>query len=585
MFSPQACVTLYNTNRGAVEREKDVRMKAKQPNGSDTGSGLLGVSEPNVVLLDKVSGSRPIENDLQLLIDILPERVRSALLKLDINELTEVVLDLGRVPEARISGGTIVELGTDQVSFDELNQLVKKVGSFNTDNRAGIPRTLHRISAIRNRQGEIIGLTCRVGKVVTGTIESIRDLIESGKSILMLGRPGVGKTTKLREVAKLLADEARKRVVIVDTSNEIAGDGDIPHPAVGRARRMQVSSPDRQKEVMIEAVENHTPEVIVVDEIGTEDESAAARTIAERGVILVATAHGSTLENLIKNPMLSDLVGGVQAVTLGDDEAKRRSTQKTVLEREKQPTFDIAVEIRDRNTLAIYPNVAEAVDHILRGWTLIPEVRKVDTQTGNVKVLQSDLNVLSDMVESEPPDVAEFLSASASPEGEDTFRVFLYGISKVNLERIVERLHLTHVSATNHIYDANAVIALKGSARPGSKIMKLAEDYEVPVFIAKTNTMPQIQRALRESMDLEAGALVDRLVEEDTEEETDVALREAREAAQKILDGTLTVPAELAPRRSYIRRLQHELVENQGLISLSVGNEPNRHLKILPPES
>ncbi|MBX2860683.1 MAG: AAA family ATPase [Vampirovibrio sp.] len=560
-------------------------MKAKQPNGSDTGSGLLGVSEPNVVLLDKVSGSRPIENDLQLLIDILPERVRSALLKLDINELTEVVLDLGRVPEARISGGTIVELGTDQVSFDELNQLVKKVGSFNTDNRAGIPRTLHRISAIRNRQGEIIGLTCRVGKVVTGTIESIRDLIESGKSILMLGRPGVGKTTKLREVAKLLADEARKRVVIVDTSNEIAGDGDIPHPAVGRARRMQVSSPDRQKEVMIEAVENHTPEVIVVDEIGTEDESAAARTIAERGVILVATAHGSTLENLIKNPMLSDLVGGVQAVTLGDDEAKRRSTQKTVLEREKQPTFDIAVEIRDRNTLAIYPNVAEAVDHILRGWTLIPEVRKVDTQTGNVKVLQSDLNVLSDMVESEPPDVAEFLSASASPEGEDTFRVFLYGISKVNLERIVERLHLTHVSATNHIYDANAVIALKGSARPGSKIMKLAEDYEVPVFIAKTNTMPQIQRALRESMDLEAGALVDRLVEEDTEEETDVALREAREAAQKILDGTLTVPAELAPRRSYIRRLQHELVENQGLISLSVGNEPNRHLKILPPES
>ncbi len=537
-----------------------------------------------------------IENDLQLLIDILPERVKSALISMDLLELIEVVMDLGRLPEARFSDGAIVMLSQEQITCEELDQVVSRVGDFADDNRAGIPRTLHRISAMRNRKGVVVGLTCRVGKVVTGTIESIRDLVESGKSILLLGRPGSGKTTKLREIAKLLADQAKKRVVIVDTSNEIAGDGDIPHPAVGHARRMQVSHSNRQKEVMIEAVENHTPEVIVVDEIGTEDEALAARTIAERGVILIATAHGSTLESVIKNPMLSDLIGGIQAVTLGDDEAKRRSSQKTVLEREKKPTFDIAVEIRDRNTLAIYPDVAEAVDHLLRGWSIFPEVRKVDSQTGAMKVLQSDVKTLAELA----PQALNTLDSKTKPvhsisdltqalpggrPGEEEFRVFIYSISKTLIERILERLHLKHIRVTSHLHDADAIIALRGTARPGSKIMQLAEDYEIPVFIAKTNTMPQIQRALREAMNKEGSITPSEigLNENETNEhsnETDTALKEAEEAVNTVLSKSVSV--ELSPRRSYIRRLQHELVEKHNLFSCSVGNEPNRRLKIVP---
>src|SRR3989442_2470881 len=186
-------------------------------------------------------------------------------------------------------------------------------------------------------------LTLRVGRAVYGTMEIIRDVVEAGRSILLLGKPGVGKTTLLREVARVLADEMGKRVVIVDTSNEIAGDGDIPHPGIGRARRMQVATPSLQHAVMIEAVENHMPEVVVIDEIGTEQEAAAARTIAERGVQLIATAHGNTLENLMLNPTLSDLVGGIQTVTLSDEEARRRGTQKSVLERKAPPTFQTLV--------------------------------------------------------------------------------------------------------------------------------------------------------------------------------------------------------------------------------------------------
>ncbi len=528
---------------------------------------------------------QPIDQEVQLLIDVLPERIRKNLYQQDLSSLIEVVMDLGRRPEARFRGGRFVELSDNQVTFEELNHVIKGVGHFTSDNRAGIPRTLHRISALRNRQGEIVGLTCRVGRVVTGTIDSIKDLVESGKSILFLGPPGVGKTTRLREISKMMADDLKKRVVIVDTSNEIAGDGDIPHPAVGRSRRIQVSSPEKQKEVMIEAVENHTPEVIVVDEIGTEDEAQASRTIAERGVTLVATAHGSTLENLIKNPVLSDLIGGIQAVTLGDEEAKRRATQKTVLEREKKPTFDICIEIRDYNTLAVYPDVAEAVDHLLRGWTIFPEVRRVDSETGATRILQSDVKVMPDFAES--TDIQDLqtavmerkVKASLSANGNE-FRIFPYSISRAYIERIIERLNLSQVSITNHLYDADAVIALRGSARPGSKMLQLAADYEVPVYIAKTNTMPQIQRAMREAMNADAGTFAEKIAEEGGNE-TDSALREAEEAIEKMAESE--EPIELAPRRSYIRRLQHELVEKNNLMSVSVGDEPNRRLKILPP--
>ncbi len=518
-----------------------------------------------------------IESDLQLLIDVLPERIQKALKNQDLNNLIEVVMDLGRVPEARFSSGNIVELSTTQITLEEINHVVKRVGFFTTDNRAGIPRTLHRISAMRNRQGEIIGLTCRIGKVVTGTIEAMQDLFESGKSILLLGRPGVGKTTKLREVAKLLADKTKKRVVIVDTSNEIAGDGDIPHPAVGKARRMQVSAHDRQKEVMIEAVQNHTPEVVVVDEIGTEDEALAARTIAERGVILIATAHGNSLENLIKNPTLSDLVGGIQTVTLGDEEAKRRSTQKTVLERAKKPTFDIAIEIRDQNTLAIYPDVAEAVDHILRGWTIFPEIRKIDYTTGAIKVLQSEMEPIPIAI-SEEELHAEFTDQKRFHDR--GFNIYIYGISKIFVDRILERLELEDVGVTRQVTEANAIIALRSSCRPGSKMMRVAEDYEIPIYFAKTNTMPQIQRALREALNSDAGTFMEQIAEIPTQDETEIALQEAREAIEVVINEDQ--PVELTPRRSYIRRLQHELVEKHHLLSFSVGDEPNRRLKLVP---
>ena len=317
-------------------------------------------------------------NDLDRLLEILPERVRRLMTYEQMEDVIEIVLDIGRTPEIRHATGKIEYIGNDFVTDEDISYITSHIQEFTSDNRSGIPGTLHRISAIRNRQGKVIGLTCRIGRVVTGTIACIKDICMMNKSILFLGRPGVGKTTKLREISRLVADELGKRVVVVDTSNEIAGDGDTPHPAIGHARRMQVRQPEFQKDIMIEAVENHTPEVIVVDEIGTEAEAQAARTIAERGVMLIATAHGNSLESLIKNPTLSDLVGGIQSVTLGDDEARRRASQKTVLEREKQPTFDIVIEILDRNTLAVYKNTSEAVDYILRGWPIRPEIRKVD---------------------------------------------------------------------------------------------------------------------------------------------------------------------------------------------------------------
>ena len=315
-------------------------------------------------VLYRMTNNIQLQNDLERLLNIMPQKVVSNLTTDGLQDVIEIVLDIGRPAEIRHAGGKIDKLGVEMITEDDINFVTSHLQEFTHDNRSGIPGTLHRISAICNRQGKIVGLTCRIGRVVTGTIACIKDICTQGKSILFLGRPGVGKTTKLREISRLVADELGKRVVIVDTSNEIAGDGDTPHPAIGAARRMQVPQPEYQKDIMIEAVENHTPEVIVVDEIGTEAEAQAARTIAERGVMLIATAHGNSLESLIKNPTLSDLVGGIQSVTLGDDEAKRRASQKTVLEREKQPTFDIVIEIIDRNTLAIYKDSATAVDYI-----------------------------------------------------------------------------------------------------------------------------------------------------------------------------------------------------------------------------
>ncbi len=316
-----------------------------------------------------------ITDDLDTLLAVLPPRVREALHQRPVVNLLEIVLDLGRLPEARFPDGA-VDLTNDLVTEEDLAFTVSHIGAFGEDNRAGIGGTLHRISALRNRRGAVVGLTCRVGRAVRGTVALIRDVVEQGRSILILGRPGVGKTTLLREAARVLADELGKRVVVVDTSNEIAGDGDVAHPGIGRARRMQVARPAEQHAVMIEAVENHMPEVVVIDEIGTELEAQAARTIAERGVQLVGTAHGRTLDNLLANPTLSDLVGGIQAVTLGDEEARRRGTQKTVLERKQPPTFDVLVEQEERHLVGIHHDVAEAVDDLLRGEAPQREMRE-----------------------------------------------------------------------------------------------------------------------------------------------------------------------------------------------------------------
>src|SRR3954451_20296156 len=323
---------------------------------------------------------RATTDDLKLLLAVMPPAVRATVeAHPRRTELVELVLDLGRLPEARFPDGGEL-LSQEAVTREEIAYVVERIGRFGKDNRAGIERTLHRISAIRNRVGDAIGLTCRVGRAVFGTVDILRDVIESGESILLLGRPGVRNPPIEAEPARVLADELDKRVVVVDTSNEIDGDGDIPHPGIGRARRMQVRTPAQQHAVMIEAVENHMPQVIVIDEIGTELEASAARTIAERGVQLIGTAHGNNLDNLMLNPTLSDLIGGIQSVPLGDEEARRRRSQKSVLERKAPPTFDVIVEIQDRERVTVHADVAETVDSLLRGDPVAPELRWRDEE-------------------------------------------------------------------------------------------------------------------------------------------------------------------------------------------------------------
>ena len=525
------------------------------------------------------------QNDLDKLTGILPAQIKECISYGSMDDAIEIVLDLGRTPEIRHSDGKIEYLECGVVQSEDLDYIIQKIPEFTTDNRSGIAGTLHRISAIRNRQGKVVGLTCRIGRVVTGTISCIKDICLQNKSILFLGRPGVGKTTKLREISRLVADELAKRVVIVDTSNEIAGDGDIPHPAVGHARRMQVRQPEFQKDVMIEAVENHTPEVIIVDEIGTEEEAQAARTIAERGVMLIATAHGNTLENLIKNPTLSDLVGGIQSVTLGDDEAKRRASQKTVLEREKQPTFDIVIEILDRNTLAVYKDCAEAVDYILRGWPIRPEIRKVDktyeftapapvqnnTKTTNVI---DKINALDKTIEHPESLKFSFSRQKYVEEVKNYKKIYLYAVSRSIAEKVIERLDL-NAEITRNIEDADIVIAHKNFVKGGAKVLSTAEHDRLQIFYVKTNSMAQIQKVIKQALDI--AEINTRQTFYDI---TEQALDEVKAAVEQVLSGVVK-DIELKPQSSQIRKLQHELVEQHNLESTSVGEGENRHLRIV----
>ena len=530
------------------------------------------------------------QNDLNKLLEVLPPKVRQHVDYDHMEDVIEIVLDIGRTPEIRHSDGKIEYIGEDTVNSEDIEYITSRIQEFTSDNRSGIPGTLHRISAIRNRQGKVIGLTCRIGRVVTGTIACIKDFCMMNKSILFLGRPGVGKTTKLREISRLVADELGKRVVVVDTSNEIAGDGDTPHPAIGHARRMQVTQPQYQKDIMIEAVENHTPEVIVVDEIGTEEEAQAARTIAERGVMLIATAQGNSLESLIKNPTLSDLVGGIQSVTLGDDEARRRASQKTVLEREKQPTFDIVIEILDRNTLAVYKDTAEAVDYILRGWPIRPEIRKVDQtydkqiekQAEEVKKVQpkqepsitEQINKLEQKIQ--PADSLKFNFSRQKyvEEVKGIKKIYLYAVSRSIVEKVIERLDLK-AEITRNIDDADIVIAHKNFAKGGAKILSTANDYRLQIFFIKTNSMAQIQKVLKDALQITETSETLQGYYDDAER----ALDEAKAAINKILAGAEHI--ELQPQSQQIRKLQHELVEQHNLQSKSVGEGAQRHLRIV----
>ena len=523
-----------------------------------------------------------LQNDLERLISIMPQKVVSGLSLDSLQDVIEIVLDIGRPAEIRHAGGKIDKIGSDLISEDDINFVTSHLQEFTHDNRSGIPGTLHRISAIRNRQGKVVGLTCRIGRVVTGTITCIKDICTQGKSILFLGRPGVGKTTKLREISRLVADELGKRVVIVDTSNEIAGDGDTPHPAIGAARRMQVPQPEYQKDIMIEAVENHTPEVIVVDEIGTEAEAQAARTIAERGVMLIATAHGNSLESLIKNPTLSDLVGGIQSVTLGDDEAKRRASQKTVLEREKQPTFDIVIEIIDRNTLAVYRNTSEAVDYILRGWPIRPELRKVDKDysknlAGDAINKQEEVAIPVAQQVQKPEDNQMNFSFSRQKyceQNKPLRKLYLYAVSRTIVEKIIERLDF-NVEITRNVDDADIVLAHKNFAKGGAKVLNTAKEYRAQIFYVKTNSMAQIQKVLKDALDIRPYDNPD-----DTGycDESEAALDEAKNAIKQVQDGASCV--ELSPQNTQIRKLQHELVEQYGMQSTSIGEGENRHLRV-----
>lgn len=562
-----------------------------------------------------------VTDNLTQLLDVLPPRFRLCLDREErIEELQEIVLDLGRPAEARFPG-RVVELTpsrpenrdlsagpailpgpddpvADEVNAEDIESVVSRIGDFGLDNRAGIERTLHRISAIRNRRERIVGLTCRIGRAVYGTVDIIRDIVEQGKSILMLGRPGVGKTTKLREVARILSEEFKKRVVIVDTSNEIAGDGDIPHPAIGRSRRMQVRRPEEQHAVMIEAVENHMPQVIVIDEIGTEQEAFAARTIAERGVQLVGTAHGNSLENLLLNPTLSDLVGGIQSVTLGDEEAKRRGTQKTVLERKAPPTFDVIVEIIEVDKLAIHHDVAKVVDKLLRGQQARPEIR-VRNPIGEVEIVQkAELppdrpgersgGTYGMSFDPEPQrnertvsgsgrartEIREGRSGDMEPAGKrnlpPTVRIFPYGVSRSRLERALANLRVPAM-VSKDMQDADVVIALKATYRREPAKLAEARGRSLGAYIVKSNTYIQIENVVREIFGLEAGVAP-------TDEEA--AVLEAEEAIEYVQTTGETV--ELAPQNSFVRRLQHQLVEQAKLLSESVGVEPKRRIRISP---
>ncbi len=551
-------------------------------------------------------------DDIISLLTVLPEPLAESIRKTGkVEELIEIVMDLGRPPLVRhVSGET--RLSATEVTAEDLTHVISRISDFDLDNRAGMERTLHRISAIRNRRGKIIGLTCRVGRAVFGTLEVIEDLIESGQSILILGKPGIGKTTMLREAARVLAET--KRVVIVDTSNEIGGDGDVPHPAVGNARRMQVAKPALQHEVMIEAVENHNPEVIVIDEIGRELEALAARTIAERGVQLVGTAHGRSISNLLMNPTLSDLIGGIESVTLSDEEARRRGTQKTVLERRSMPTFNVLVEIQERNSVIVYPDVAAAVDALVRGIELAPELRR-KTESGKIIREKAPAPVLENNGNSQKNNPSSnknrqktniFQITGRGREENDNnggsngngrhgtgvetesglerangnngngngrsmqpVRIYPHGVARNRLTQAADRMQVP-VSIVNDLTDADVMMTLRPYYRDRQRIIVDAEEKNMPIYVLRSNTINQMEYSLADIFNVTVRNHASSW--DEVEKETVSAIRSVLEGQAAWID--------LSPADPTVRRLQHELVQQAGLLSQSYGKEPKRRIRI-----
>jgi stage III sporulation protein SpoIIIAA len=485
-----------------------------------------------------------VMEDLRLLLAILPADVRERICDIGReDELLEVVLDLGRVPSARYVPGEI-NLRDQEVTQTEIDAVVSSVGEFDDDNRAGIARTLHRISAIRNRRGEVVGLTCRVGRAVFGTIDIVADFIEDGESILLLGRPGVGKTTMLREMARVLSD--KKRVIVVDTSNEIGGDGDIPHPAVGRARRMQVPKPAYQHEVMIEAVENHNPEVIIIDEIGREREAAAARTINERGVQLIGTAHGNTIENLLLNPTLSDLVGGIESVTL---------------------------------------------DSMLRGHPCAVELRYIDEQGQIATELSEDWQVSAPEIsrkrkpleQREIQNSGRFQTSKRSEVGSGKgqraehkrfserstrlLNVYAYGVARNRLKQAAKRLKVS-LNMVENLSEADVLVTLKSYFRRQRKLISDAQNLRIPVYVLRANTVTQMEGFLAEAMNLN-------FAPSDPFED---AIDETKQAIKLVQAGQGSV--DLRPKGSAVRRHQHQMARQANLVSHSYGKGSGRHVRI-----
>jgi stage III sporulation protein SpoIIIAA len=530
-----------------------------------------------------------IIDDLDILLGVLPPETAGAVRTAGKSDLLlEVIMDLGRLPTARFTDEEI-NLSSREIDAQEIQYVVGRIGQFNDDNRAGLERTLHRIAAIRNRGGDIVGLTCRVGRAVYGTLDIIQDLIESGKNILLLGQPGVGKTTMLREAARVLSES--KRVVVVDTSNEIGGDGDVPHPAVGKARRMQVAKPSLQHEVMIEAVENHYPQVIVIDEIGRELEALAARTIAERGVQLIGTAHGYTLENILLNPTLSDLVGGIDSVTLSDEEARRRNTQKTVLERRSPPTFDVLIELQSRDQVAVHSDVAGAVDALLRGYPLVPEIR-FRAESGDIHVEKPPVQPA--LRGTSPGGLRRQNGGGKSPERNGTYltrengflpaaageaymprggttpiHIYPYGVARNRLIQAAKRLGVPAV-IVDDVAQAETLVTLRTYYRKRQHTVMDAERRGMPIYVLRANTINQMQTYLNELFGMNA-------IDNHAEGE-DGALEETQAAIQAVLDGEAWV--DLTPANPYVRRQQHEMARRARLISQSLGKDPYRRVRI-----